>query len=106
MPEAKKVYGSVKRFGPRYGASLKQRYGKAEEEKRLSKKCPYCSYNKARRIAAGIWHCKKCKSKFTARAYSIQEKKVEAEAAITAATEKEVEEEPEEMEAAETIAKT
>lgn len=65
-------YGSVKRFGPRYGRKLKYKLGRIEFEKLKSKKCPYCSKEKAKRIAAGIWYCKKCNFKFTGGAYTIK----------------------------------
>ena len=71
MADKAKGYGSVKRFGVRYGTKLKGKIGKIEAERRLSTKCPYCHYGKAKRLAAGIWFCQKCKSKFTGRAYSI-----------------------------------
>ena len=71
MPEETKLYGSVKRYGVRYGTKLKGKIGKIEAERRLSTKCPYCHYGKAKRLAAGIWFCQKCKSKFTGKAYSI-----------------------------------
>src|SRR3989338_5869483 len=71
MADKAKGYGSVKRFGVRYGTKLKGKIGKIEAERRLSTKCPYCSYDKAKRIASGIWNCEKCKAKFTGRAYTI-----------------------------------
>ena len=71
MPEQAKLYGSVKRFGVRYGTKLKGKIGKIEAERKESTKCPYCSYNKATRVNAGIWYCAKCKNKFTGKAYVI-----------------------------------
>lgn len=66
-----KAYGSVKRFGARYGRKLKHKVGKIEAERRKSM-CPYCSSKNIVREAAGIWTCKKCKSKFTGRAYNVR----------------------------------
>lgn len=71
MADVEKLYGSVKRFGVRYGVKPKTKIGKIEAERQLSTKCPYCHYNKAKRISAGIWHCQKCKSRFTGKAYTI-----------------------------------
>ncbi|MBI2176259.1 50S ribosomal protein L37ae [Candidatus Woesearchaeota archaeon] len=71
MAEQAKLYGSVKRFGVRYGTKLKGKTGKIEAERKESTKCPYCSYGKAKRANAGIWHCVKCKNRFTGKAYSI-----------------------------------
>lgn len=71
MAEQAKLYGSVKRFGVRYGTKLKGKIAKIEAERHESTKCPYCSYSKAKRVNAGIWYCMKCKSRFTGKAYVI-----------------------------------
>jgi large subunit ribosomal protein L37Ae len=63
--------GSAKRFGVRYGSRPKHKFAKIEKEQRKSHKCPYCNYLKVKRVAVGIWNCKKCGSKFTGKAYSI-----------------------------------
>ena len=63
--------GSAKRFGARYGTKPKHKFAKIEKEQRKKHKCPYCSYVAVKRVAAGIWHCRKCNSKFTGKAYSI-----------------------------------
>ena len=65
---------SVKRFGTRYGRTLKLKYGKIEAEQRKKHKCPYCSNAAVKRQAVGIWECKKCKMKFTGKAYTIAKK--------------------------------
>lgn len=67
-------YGSVKRFGVRYGRKLKERFGKVEMEQRKKQKCPYCSAVRVKRIALGIWNCRKCGAKFTGKAYSVSKK--------------------------------
>ncbi len=73
MPIEKK-FGSIKRFGPRYGRKVKEKLAKIEEEQHRLHKGPYCSHTKAKRLAVGIWFCKKCKAKFTGKAYSIKKK--------------------------------
>ena len=73
MAEIEK-YGSVKRFGSRYGRKLKERFGKIETEQRKKQKCPYCSALKVKRLAIGIWECRKCKAKFTGKAYTVSKK--------------------------------
>ena len=67
-----KQYGSVKRFGARYGRKIRLNLGKIEEQQRKLYKCPYCNKESVRRIAPGIWYCKSCNKKFTAKAYSIK----------------------------------
>ena len=63
--------GSAKRFGARYGSKTKHMFAKIEKEQRKLHKCPYCSNVKVKRIAVGIWECRKCSSKFTGKAYTI-----------------------------------
>lgn len=60
--------GSAGRFGVRYGTKTK---GMILEVERKTKKlsCPYCERESLKRIAAGIWYCKKCKTKFAGGAY-------------------------------------
>lgn len=69
-----KKFKSINRFGPRYGRKIKEKLAKIEEGHRKLHKCPYCNHVKAKRLAVGIWFCKKCGSKFTGKAYSIKKK--------------------------------
>ena len=71
---AEKKFGSVKRFGPRYGRRLKHKLADIEKKSKKPGKCPYCKKTAARRIAVGIWQCGKCNSKFTGHAYYLEEK--------------------------------
>ncbi|VVB81377.1 50S ribosomal protein L37Ae [uncultured archaeon] len=71
MAEAQVGLGSVKRFGTRYGRTLKHKLAKIEVEQKKMHKCPYCSKPKVSQVSFGIWHCEKCKAKFTARAYTV-----------------------------------
>ena len=71
---AVKGMGSVKRFGARYGRKIKYRVAKVESELKKKHECPYCKYPKAKRIASGIWICRKCGAKFTGKAYTIPKK--------------------------------
>ena len=73
MAEVKR-YGAAKRFGARYGRRLKQKYAEVEALHKQKYSCPYCSYKQAKRLASGIWQCKKCSSKFTSRAYQVSKK--------------------------------
>ena len=67
---AKVQFGSTKRYGTRYGHTLRQRLGKIEAQQKKKHTCPYCNKPKARWQAVGIFHCDKCNSTFTGRAYS------------------------------------
>ena len=74
MAEVKKKFGSVNRFGPRYGKRLKDKVADIEKKSKKPSKCPFCSKMSARRVAAGIWQCKKCSSKFAGNAYYLEPK--------------------------------
>lgn len=73
MAEIRK-YKATKKFGARYGRKIKERFGKIELEQRKKQKCPYCSAFRVKRVAAGIWQCRKCDAKFTGKAYSVSAK--------------------------------
>jgi len=99
MTEEKLGLGSTKRFGARYGRKLKVKFSKIETEQRKFHKCPYCSKMAVKRISMGIWNCRKCKAKFTGKAYSVSNKIVTKEAQ---AAEEEPQVMEQEMEAEET----
>jgi len=69
-----KQLGSIKRFGARYGRTVKHKFARIEIQQRAKYKCPYCNYLGVKRSAAGIWQCKKCNSKFASRAYNVAKK--------------------------------
>ena len=71
MVKEEKAHGSIKRFGARYGRKPKLKFSKIEEEQRKLHKCPYCSKIAVKRVAAGIWQCRKCNAKFAGKAYSV-----------------------------------
>ena len=56
--------GATARFGSRYGVSVRRRAGAAISKVKRSYTCPVCQYQKVRRQASGIWHCKKCDHTF------------------------------------------
>ncbi len=68
MARTRKVK-STGRFGVRYGKTIRQRVLAVEKKQKQKQKCPYCNAFKVKRIASGIWHCKKCDNKFTGKAY-------------------------------------
>ncbi len=73
-------YGSVKRFGVRYGRRVKEEFGKIEHMRASSSLCPFCRKKQMRRLAAGIWQCEKCNLKMAGGAYSVQRIKLANEA--------------------------
>ena len=62
---------SAGRFGARYGKKTRQRVVDIEQKQRKKQKCPYCSKLGVKRLAAGIWYCKKCNTKFASNTYSL-----------------------------------
>ena len=71
MGKTKKV-GSAGRFGARYGSTIRKRVIAVEEKQKKPQICPYCKKPKAKRIASGIWTCKKCNTTFTGKAYTVR----------------------------------
>ncbi len=83
---------SAKRYGVRYGRKLREKVGKIEQVRRETNVCPYCKYEQQlKRLSAGIFHCLKCNTKFTGRAYYVGrklegvEKAAQKEAALATA---------------------
>ncbi|MEK6874389.1 MAG: 50S ribosomal protein L37ae [Nanoarchaeota archaeon] len=60
---------SVKRFGTRYGPRLRNKVAEIELSSRAWHKCPYCSRASVKRVATGIFNCRKCQETFTGKAY-------------------------------------
>ena len=91
---------SAKRFGPRYGRRIKELFESAEKTQRQLHKCPYCHAFKVKRVAIGIWSCRKCNATFTGKAYVPYERPkataVEQEVQEEVAAELEVQVSPEE----------
>ncbi|MBI2142430.1 50S ribosomal protein L37ae [Candidatus Woesearchaeota archaeon] len=72
-------YGSVKRFGVRYGRRVKEEFGKIEHMRASSSLCPFCRKKQMKRIASGIWECEKCNIKLAGGAYSVERIKLSEE---------------------------
>jgi large subunit ribosomal protein L37Ae len=64
-----KKVGLTGKFGPRYGTKTKKMILEIESKQKKEKVCPYCERSALKRLAAGIWYCKKCKTKFAGGAY-------------------------------------
>jgi len=63
--------GSTKRFGARYGLKVRKRLEKVEILTKSTKICPYCGHAAVKKLAIGIFICKKCGRKFTGKAYTV-----------------------------------
>ena len=62
----------TKRFGARYGLKTKKKFANVEKKHRGKHKSPFCNKLSVKRLAAGIWFCKKTKKKFAGKAYTPQ----------------------------------
>jgi len=68
MARTKKVKITGK-FGTRYGATVREKYGKVATKQAQKQQCPFCKKLRAKRTSKGIWHCKACNKKFASHAY-------------------------------------
>ena len=66
-----KKTGSAGRFGVRYGKTIRTKVVQIENKQRKKQVCPYCKKSAVRRVAKGIFKCKKCNNKFAGGAYFI-----------------------------------
>lgn len=73
-----KELSTIKRFGTRYGRTTRHKLGLIENVQKQLHKCPYCAQQRVKRVAMGIWQCRKCNAQFTGKAYTIAKKKVTA----------------------------
>ena len=71
MAKGKKI-GASGRYGAGYG-KVKQRLNEVESKQRKKQTCPFCN-GMAKRVANGIWNCKKCKKKFAGGTYYLEQK--------------------------------
>lgn len=69
---ATKKVKSAGRFGARYGKKTRQRIIDIEVKQKQKQKCPFCKKLGAKRLAVGIWLCRKCDTKFASNAYSLR----------------------------------
>lgn len=71
----KKIANSTKRFGARYGRTVKAKLAKVERQAKATYQCPYCLKKKVKKHMAGIWYCSTCDKKFTDKAYKVTKRK-------------------------------
>lgn len=68
MARRTKKIKSAGRYGVRYGLKLKKRIKEIDKLGKIFT-CPFCLKKSVKRIASGIWFCRKCNKKFAGDAY-------------------------------------
>lgn len=66
---ATKKIGSAGRFGARHGKRIRTKVVEVEKKQLVKHICPYCKRKRVKRVAMGVYSCRKCGSKFTGLAY-------------------------------------
>lgn len=56
-----------------YGKSIRKAVEELEKKSRSRYKCPSCSRKAVRREASGVWHCRKCDTKFASGAFTFRQ---------------------------------
>lgn len=69
MTKRTKKVGIAGRFGSKYGRKIRVNVSKIEKLQKAKYICPNCKRKYVKRVSAGIWECKKCKTRFTGGAY-------------------------------------
>jgi len=72
MPTKSKKSKSTGRYGARYGKKVRARVVSVEEKQRKKQNCIFCKKPGVKRVANGIWHCKKCGKKFASNTFYLK----------------------------------
>ncbi len=71
MARRTRIVGPVGRYGPRYGVSVRKRVRDILVRKQGPHVCPFCgAEGTVKRVAVGIWKCRKCGSVWAGAAYT------------------------------------
>lgn len=71
MGRKTKKVKSAGKFGAGYGTNVRKNFNAIEETQRKRQSSPFYPKSQAKRIAAGIWKCKKTGKIFAGPAYSL-----------------------------------
>ena len=63
--------GPTGRFGPRYGVTVRRRIREVEVDLKRWHVCPKCKAKSVKRVATGIWVCRRCGAKLASSAYTL-----------------------------------
>ncbi|EGR33811.1 ribosomal protein, putative [Ichthyophthirius multifiliis] len=63
--------GICRKYGTRYGSSLRKVVKKFEISQHMKYLCPFCGKTAVKRTAVGIWKCKPCKKVIAGGAWDL-----------------------------------
>ena len=69
MGRKTKKVGVVRKYGTRYGASLRKQVKKIDISQHARYTCTFCGKDSVKREATGIWNCKACRKKIAGGAF-------------------------------------
>jgi ribosomal protein L37AE/L43A len=55
-----------------YGIKLKKKAREVEVKQRKKQSCPFCTKKGVKRLAKGLWKCKRCGKKFASHTYYLE----------------------------------
>jgi large subunit ribosomal protein L37Ae len=67
-----KKVGSTGWMGPRYGIRIRRRVLEIDRARGPAAPCPRCSTVTLRRVASGVFECRRCGTRFASNAYVFQ----------------------------------
>lgn len=76
MSKGTEKAGTAGRYGARYGVVVRKLTKDIEKIERSRSECPTCHHMSVKRVASGIWKCRRCDAKFAAGAYSPVTKRI------------------------------
>lgn len=71
MAKRTRKVGICGKYGTRYGATLRKVVKKFEISQHATYVSPFCGKNSVKRVAGGIWKCKRTNKKIAGGAYAL-----------------------------------
>jgi large subunit ribosomal protein L37Ae len=72
MSKRTKKVGGTGWMGPRYGIRIRRRVLEIDRARARASPCPRCSTVTLKRVASGIFECRRCGTRFASNAYVFQ----------------------------------